>query len=278
MSFYEKDPLFKGSDWVAPRLLPRKMLPLTRFSVTRAVMRRVLGPQGVYEWVIARTRYIDEALRVACVEGFSQVVIFGAGFDSRGVRFAAELKGKMLFELDAPTTQRTKIAQFRARGVEIPQNVILVPVNFERESFRQKLEQAGFTSGCRTFVVLEGVLQYLNPQAAEATLAAIHDMTGKGSRVVFDHAYGSVVRGEGSVYGQERMTRGVEGFGESWQFGLDDDDLGPFLRKVGLTVVDRRSPRELERMNFLDAKGRLRGRVNGTQGIVTAERDQVAET
>ena len=59
---------------------------MVRFGLTRAVLHRILGPQGVYEWVIARTRYFDEALRTACGEGFSQVLVFGAGFDSRGVR------------------------------------------------------------------------------------------------------------------------------------------------------------------------------------------------
>jgi len=272
LSFYERDPMLKGSDWVAPKLLPAKLQPFVKFGPIRKLLRRVMGPQGVYGWVIARTRYIDEALSIACREGFVQVLLFGAGFDSRGVRFSSELKDMRLFELDAPTTQVMKIEQFRRRRVRMPPNVILIGINFEKESVEKKLEQFGFKVGCKTFVILEGVLQYLNPQAVEATFTTIHNIVGSGSRVVFDHAYAFVLRGEGHVYGQERMIRGVNRVGESWQFGLDESEVEPFLRKFGFVLIDQKSPKDLEELNFKGADGKIRARVNGTQGIVTAAR------
>ena len=79
MSFYERDPLYKGADWVAPKLLPGTLhLPAT-IGLTRSLLRKVIGPQGVYEWVIARTRYVDNALMRASSDGSSQVLLFGAG-------------------------------------------------------------------------------------------------------------------------------------------------------------------------------------------------------
>jgi len=272
MSFYERDPLLKGLDWVAPRLLPAKMRPFVKFGPTRRLLRGIMGPQGVYGWVIARTRYIDKALSLACREGFTQVLLFGAGFDSRGVRFSSELKGMRLFELDAPTTQAVKIEQFRRRGVSMPQNVILIGINFEKESVEKKLEEFGFIVGSKTLVILEGVLQYLNSQAVEAAFATIRDIVGGGSRVVFDHAYAFVLRKEGNVYGQELMTRGVNRFGESWQFGLAEAEVEPFLRKFGFVLIDQKSPKDLEESNFRGDDGKIRARVNGTQGIVIAER------
>lgn len=272
MSFYERDPLLKSSDWVAPRLLPTRLQPLVRIPLTRRLLRAVISPQGVYGWVIARTRYIDEALLLACKEGFSQVLLLGAGFDSRGVRFSSELSGMRVFELDAPATQALKIAQFRLRGVTIPPNVVLVGLDLERETLERTLEHCKFEVGRKTLAILEGVLQYLNPRAVGVTFATLRDILGTGSRVVFDHAYASVVRGEGRVYGQARMVRGVNRFGESWQFGLDDADVQPFLEGYGFMVIDRKSPKELEELNFRGADGRIRARVNGTQGIVTAAR------
>lgn len=271
MSFYEKDPLYKGADWVAPRLLPRKMKLLVKIGFTRKLLRKIMGPQGIYEWVIARTRYIDSALAQACKEGFSQVLILGAGFDSRGVRFKAELKQMKLFELDAPTTQELKIKQFRLRDVEVPQNVTFVPINFEKELVEEKLQHFGFKRNHKTLVILEGVLQYLNPEAVHATFTTIRDIIGTGSRIVFDYAYAAVLHGDGNVYGQERMIKGVNRFGESWQFGLDEAAVKAFLEKYGLMLVDQKSPKELEELNFRRSDGQIRGRVNGTQGIATAE-------
>lgn len=272
MSFYEHSPLYKGSDWVAPKLLPRKMQPFVRIGMTRMLLRKVMGPQGVYEWVIARTRYIDNALVRACQGGFSQVLIFGAGFDSRAVRFKTELKGMRLFELDAPTTQRMKVEQFRLRAVEIPSNVTFVPINFETELVEEKLVQSGFKRNQRTLVILEGVLQYLNPEAVNATFTTIQNMVSSGSRIIFDHAYAFVVRGEGNVYGQERMIDGVNRFGESWQFGLDETEVKGFVEKYDMNLIDQKSPRELEVLNFKGADGVVRAKINGTQGIAMAVR------
>jgi len=271
MSFYERDPLYKGADCVAPKLLPSKMQPLVRIGLTRLLLRKVMGPQGVYEWVIARTKYIDEALTRACKEGFSQVLLFGAGFDSRGVRFEAELKQMKLFELDAATTQRMKTEQFRLRKIVVPPNVTFVPINFERESVEQKLEQYGFGRNEKTLIILEGVLQYLNPKAVHSTFTTIRTLVGAGSRIVFDHAYAAALRGQGNMYGQKRMIDGVKRFGESWQFGLDEGEVKTFLEKYDFVLVDQKSPKELEELNFKGSDGVVRGRINGTQGIVTAE-------
>jgi len=162
LSYFERNPLYKGEDWVAPLLLPRKLQPFVKIGLTRKVLRNILGPQGVYEWVIARTRYIDAAFRTACTDRFSQFLLFGAGFDSRGVRFKDEMEGMRLFELDAPTTQEAKVNQFRLRGVRVPPNVTFVPINFEKESVVEKLCALGFKLHQKTLVVLNLSTFYVN--------------------------------------------------------------------------------------------------------------------
>lgn len=271
LSVFEADPLFKGADWVAPKLLPRKLQMFVHIPFARTMLKHLLGPEGVYEWVIARTRYIDNAFMRVGTENFSQVLLFGAGFDSRGVRFQAELKDSIVFELDAPTTQKLKREQFRARGIEVPQNVKFVPINFESESVAEKLREFGFRKSRKTLVVLEGVLQYLKPEAVSDTFTTIRDHVGAGSRIVFDYAHASAVRGEGNEYGQDRMIKGVKRFGESWQFGLEENEVEVFLQKYQFALVDRKGPKELEELNFQGKDGVLRGKVNGTQSIVTAE-------
>jgi methyltransferase (TIGR00027 family) len=232
----------------------------------------MLEPQGVYEWVIARTRYIDAVMMKALAEDFSQVVIFGAGFDSRAIRFQRQLSDRRVFELDAPTTQAMKIRQLERRGVVLPPNLVFVPVNFEKEAAAEKLSTAGFHTGAKTLVIVEGVLQYLNPESAEETLRTIAEQVGPGSWLVFDYAHASVLRGEGTSYGEQRMTRGVDRFGASWQFGLEEGEVEPFLARRGFGQRDRKSPQQLEEMYFQDADGRIVGRVNGTQSIVWAEK------
>jgi methyltransferase (TIGR00027 family) len=164
-----------------------------------------------------------------------------------------------------------KTEQFRLRKVVVPPNVTFVPINFEMESVEQKLDQYGFRRNEKTLVILEGVLQYLNPDAVHLTFTTIRALVGAGSRIVFDHAYAAALRGRADMYGQRRMMDCVKRFGESWQFGLDGGDVKTFLEKYGLVLVDQKSPKELEELNFKGSDGVVRGRINSTQGIVTAE-------
>ena len=156
---------------------------------------KVLGPRGIYEWVIARTRYIDAVFVRAASAGFVQVLVLGAGFDSRAIRFHSELGRAKVFEMDAATTQTAKIKQYRKRRIAIPGNLHFVSINFEKESIEQKLQQAGFSMGAKTLALTEGVVQYLAPEAAYRTLGTIASCVGQGSWLVFDYAHASSVKG-----------------------------------------------------------------------------------
>jgi hypothetical protein len=68
------------------------------------------------------------------------------------------------------------------------------------------------------------------------------------------------------------MVRGVRRVGESWQFGLEEAEVGPVLGKYSFRLVDQKSPRALEDLYFRSESGRLIGRINGTQSIALAER------
>ena len=272
ISYLESNPLYRSDDWVAPKLLPRKLQILIRIPFAGRLMARLLGPRGLYEWVIARTRYIDDVFKQAGAQGFSQVLRLGAGFDSRGIRFQSELKDAQVFELDAPTTQLMKREQDRKRGILAPANLTFAPINFEKESIAEKLKEAGFKSGSKTLVLLEGVLQYLNPVAANATLKTIQDQTGAGSWLVFDYAHASVLRGDKGQSEEAEMMKSLDRYGESWQFGLEEAQVEPFLCGYGFKLLDRQGPKELEEACFKDKNGHLKARVNGTQSIVKAER------
>ena len=58
---------------------------------------------GVRSSVVARTRLIDAAIVAALGEHTEQLVILGAGFDSRAYRLPA-LRGITVFEVDHPDT------------------------------------------------------------------------------------------------------------------------------------------------------------------------------
>jgi methyltransferase (TIGR00027 family) len=243
-----------------------------RIPLARALLIRMLGSRGMYEWVIARTRYVDAVFARAATAGFTQVLLLGAGFDSRAIRFQSELYGASIFELDAKPTQTAKIEQYRKRSIPVPSNLRFVSIDFEKETLSQKLRDAGFAEGAKTLVLMEGVMQYLAPDAAYSTLGVLMDLVGKGSWLIFDYAHSPVVKGEDGRTDATQVAGKLASVKESWQFGLTEYDVAPLLARFGFRILDLRNPTDLQEMYFKDALGRVVAHVSNTQSIVMAER------
>ncbi len=138
--------------------------------------------KGLLAYVLARHRYIDDALLAALGAGIRQVLILGAGYDTRAWRFADALAGSAVFEVDHPATAARK-ARLAA---DLPVVARRVTVDFETQDLAGRLLDAGFAAGAPTFVAWEGVAMYLTRAAVGTTLDALHDLTGPGSTIAMD--------------------------------------------------------------------------------------------
>lgn len=251
-------------------LVPTFMRLLLHIRLVRRFYRQVLAPKGIYEYTIARTKYVDAVFQASLAEGFDQVLIFGAGFDTRALRFQTESGNTRIFELDAPITQEAKLAQYANRGLSIPANVTFISIDFDRESLPDKLEEAGFGKGARSLFVLEGLLMYLQPESVDETFKVIEEFAGEGSEVVFDYVLASVLRQAGSSYGEREIVNSVVKAGERWYFGIEEGELEGFLKKYGFSVTEHQDAHDLERQHFTERSGEIVGRVNGTHCLVRA--------
>jgi len=271
VSSLERDPHLRCDDYLARELLPGFMQLLLAVAPVRLLYKK-LAPPGALPYVVARTKYIDAVFRRALEQRFFQVLIFGAGFDTRALRFAGQLQSTRIFELDVPATQNAKIAQYRKRGLSVPPNLVFIPIDFDRESLRDKLEGSGFQVGERSLFLLEGVLMYLQPESVDATFRVLTDYSGEGSRLAFDYAYSSVLRGNGDDYGAKELQAQVSRAGEAWHFGLKAGEVTGFLARYGWKLVDEKDPGQLERTYFTDDGGHLLARVSAAHCLVTAEK------
>jgi methyltransferase (TIGR00027 family) len=232
----------------------------------------VAAPKGIYEYVIARTKYIDAVFKRALAEEFNQILIFGAGFDTRALRFQVEMGNTRIFELDVPVTQAAKIGQYQKRHLAIPPNLRFIAIDFDKESLSMKLDEAGFFKGQRSLFVLEGLVMYLQPESVDKTFQTIQEYAGQGSWVVFDYIYTSVLRKEAIYYGETGIERRVSDVGEGWQFGIEKGGIQQFLARYALQLTDQKDANELEKIYFTDENGKTVGRVNGTHCLVTVEK------
>jgi methyltransferase (TIGR00027 family) len=130
-----------------------------------AIDRRVPGPLPS---AVARTKVLDEAVEAALAAGTEQLVILGAGYDSRAYRLAGA--GRIpVFEVDHPDTQAVKQRIVGDVLGGLPAHVRFVPVDFDHDDLAAALERAGLVVGRRTFVLWEGVASYLTPETARST-------------------------------------------------------------------------------------------------------------
>ena len=145
------------------------------------------------EQVLLRTRFIDEALVGALATGVRQVLLLGAGFDCRALRLhEVEATQTRVFEVDLPGQLERKRAILTAGGHAVPAWDIFVPCDLAAAGLEHglayQLEAAGYDPGARTFVVLEGVVNYLEANEVDRTLRSLAAGAARPSQIVFNYA------------------------------------------------------------------------------------------
>lgn len=232
---------------------------------TRLLKR--LDPGGI-TYIACRHRYIDDQLAGALDARAEQVVLLGAGYDSRAYRFAEQLAGRPVYEVDlAPISQR-KAKLVAGHASERPATVVhRVEIDFETQTLADTLGAAGFATGARTFVVWEGVSMYLTRAAVKATMAALHGLCGPGSGLSMDGWY--LVDDPGPLGTVRRSGPGVLSLiGEAVTFGVHPEEMPHFLGNLGWDVVDVATAEELEARYTEGARS-----VEPSMYLLTAVRD-----
>ncbi|HEX3014498.1 MAG TPA: class I SAM-dependent methyltransferase [Methanobacterium sp.] len=108
---------------------------------------------GLSSSIMARVRYFDDFVKKSIEKGIEQLVILGAGYDTRAYRIE-ELKVIKVFEVDHPNTQSFKIQKIEEIFGSVPDNVVYVPVDFEEETFGQKLFDKGYNPSKKTLFIM----------------------------------------------------------------------------------------------------------------------------
>lgn len=269
-SFMEKKKQYHSSDYISVRLLPKFIAFLLKNRLLKLNGR--YSPKGIYEYVIARTKYIDHIFKVAIENGTEQIVILGAGYDSRGIRLLPADSNTRVYELDTPAVQKGKIKQLEKRGIHIQGNNIYVPVDFQTEDIKSKLIASGYSFHRKTLFILEGLIMYLSAKNVNQLFDLFRECSASGSLVLFDYVYGSVLRRENRYYGESDIYDTVVKADEKWTFGIEEGTLSHFLKEHGFDVVKELDTPAIEEWYFKKENGEIVARVNGTHSIVLARK------
>ena len=230
------------NDQFALKLLPfwwRVMVRLLYLPVWRNLVlslreRRMPGVLGSF---LCRTRYIDDVLKKSLQGGIEQLVILGAGFDSRAYRITG-MERVRVFEVDLPGTRELKRVRVEKVLGKVPENVTLVGMNFEQQNLGEVLKSVGFQKEKRTLFIWEGVTQYITAEAVNNTLAFVSGVSGTGSAIVFTYVLQKIIDGSDCPEWCRGFMLFARRVGSPWKFGLDASGLEQYLSDRGLRLID----------------------------------------
>ena len=161
--------------------------------------------------------------------GIDQLVILGAGYDTRAFRIEALARGVKVFEVDHPATQERKMALTKMAVGALPAHVAYVPFRFNSEDLVEKLNSTGYRKDARTVFIWEGVTYYISPRAVDHTLRFVVEGSGAGSSIVFDYFPPSVADGTCHLKEARTMRAFFARFGEGIIFGIEAEAIEAFL-------------------------------------------------
>ncbi len=196
---------------------------------------------GFHEFFLARTRYMDDYLTDFINKGLEQLVILGAGYDSRAYRFDALKKGIKVFEVDHPATQYMKMVKVREIFRKLADHVTYVSVDFQKENLQSCLSENGYKSDLKTLFIWEGVTMYIDQKAVDETLKFVSKNTVKGSAVIFDYTYPEVVAGNNDRKEAKKWFEIAEKSDEPLMFGIRNEHIEKFLTQRGFCNIVTRT-------------------------------------
>jgi methyltransferase (TIGR00027 family) len=234
----DPDPGVRNPDHLADKLIGPDELDLIRDQPLSQGLKQDYAEAsqnpaiaGFVSLMILRTRFIDQAMQRAVANGASQIIILGAGFDSRAYRFTDLLQHCQLFEVDTENTQQYKRRRVHATLGDPPPNLTYVSVDFAKDNLSTALTAHGFRNGAKTFYIWEGVCMYLPEKSVRETLQMVASHSAPGSSLVLD--YTSSLGIEISKQIPQGPVAVAASWGEPWIFGVPGTNGADFFRELG---------------------------------------------
>ena len=212
---------------------------------------------GVRSSVVARTRLIDDTIAAAVAEPTRQFVILGAGFDSRAYRLPG-LSRLTVFEVDHPRTQAAKRRLLERVLSNLPRHVKFVPCDFNEDSLAAAMAHAGYSEAARTFILWEGVTNYLTEGAVDATLRWCA-RAAAGSTLLFTYVHRDVLTRPNAFIGTDQLFASLGKAGEKLTWGIEPEKLPAFLAERGFSLETDVGAQQYRERYFGAAARAMRG-------------------
>jgi methyltransferase (TIGR00027 family) len=163
----------------------RSFLKIVRQGWFRPIAKGIerMTIPGILLHYALRKKCIAGLARSALVNGATQVVIIGAGFDPLSFELHQEFPRVHFWEIDHPATQRHKLRTFSNITAE---GLHFVAMDLSATTFdREALIKSGFNPSQRTVSIAEGLLMYLTRDVVSSLMRTLESLSARNSQLVF---------------------------------------------------------------------------------------------
>jgi methyltransferase (TIGR00027 family) len=219
----------------------------TRFwsAMPKQAGKLPIGTRRMRAQVVVRSRYAEDELERAIERGVDQFVVLAAGFDTFALRRPDLADRVTVYEVDHPATQAEKRRRIESNGIAWPENLELIPIDFERESLADACARSSLDPSRPAFFSWLGVTYYLS---AEAILDTLRFVTGqaRGSELVLDF-WSAEERSPVDRALLIAVRFSVASIGEQMISFFGPDSMAELIAKAGLRTLEMLGKKEADR-------------------------------
>ncbi|HUP10584.1 MAG TPA: SAM-dependent methyltransferase [Niastella sp.] len=185
---------------------------------------------------IARTRYIDDLLLQTVQHNIQQVIILGAGFDTRALRLSC-LSNIPVIEIDHPNTARKKTTILKRKLGTLPNHIHYWQIDFNKESLQELAAREKLDFSLPTTIIWEGVTNYLHAAAINNTFAFAQQFA-TGSYIIFTYVHQQVLKAPQNFFGATKLLKDLNALEERWTFGFHPEELSAYLQQYNYVLLE----------------------------------------
>ena len=206
-------------------------------------------------FMAVRSRYVEDQLAKAIADGVTQYVVLGAGLDTFAYR--NPFPALQVFEVDFPATQEWKRSMLHDAGIDVPERLTFVPLDFEHKGLADGLVEAGFSSRIAAFFGWLGVVPYLTLDAFRATLQTVSRLPA-GAGISFDYAFAPETLSPERRAIFNALSERVAAAGEPFKLFFTPEQMVSELQGAGFREIEQKDSGQLNELYFHDRPDGLR--------------------
>lgn len=190
---------------------------------------------GSISSVVARTRLIDDfAIKAIKEHKVYQVVILGAGYDTRAYRLANEQV--QFVEVDRPVTQMYKRHLLVKHNIKPIPPVDYVPMDFKTQDPEVNIPRLLRQRHYKTLIIWEGAVNNLTANIGK-TMFRYFQQFPSGTRFIFNYVDKKVLDNPRNFHGAASVVRMLRNMKEHWDTGITPETLPAFLASYNMKLL-----------------------------------------